>query len=59
MVFQREIDELLNEKQKEMEIGKIKKAIIAGDLDEADVLFKYSLLTPEEYQSIKIEFHQK
>ena len=38
-----------------LEIEKIKKALLVGDFGEADVLFKYSLLTSKEYEAIKRE----
>lgn len=54
-VFQKEIEEMYNKRLKEQEIEKIKKALLAGDFGEADVLFKYSLLTSKEYEAIKRE----
>jgi hypothetical protein len=56
-VFQKEIEEIYNERLKKQEIEKIKEALLAGSLREADILFKYSLLTSkEEYEAIKREF---
>ncbi|MFB8424542.1 hypothetical protein ACFC4S_21255 [Priestia megaterium] len=53
-VFQKEMNEMFNEKEKDKEIEKIKKALIAGDLAEAKVLFKYSEhVTSEEFEEIK------
>lgn len=51
-VFQKEIEKMLNERQKETEIEQIKKALLAGDVEAANVLFKHSLLTVEEYEAI-------
>ena len=52
-IFQREINELYNEKHKESEVNAIKKALITGDLKAANILFKYSSLTKEEYIELK------
>ena len=58
-VFQREIDELYNERHKESEANTIKKALIIGDLKAANVLFKYSSLTVEEYIELKHQLSRK
>ena len=55
-VFQKEIEEIYNERLKKQEIEKIKEALLAGSLREADILFNYSLLTLKEYEAINSEF---
>ncbi|MDQ0217141.1 hypothetical protein [Peribacillus cavernae] len=48
---------MYNEKEKNKEIEKIKKALIAGDEEEAKVLYKYSEhITSNEFEEIKRSF---
>ena len=55
-VFLKEIEEIYTERIKKQEIANIKEALLAGSFREADILFKYSLLTSKEYEAIKREF---
>ena len=48
-VFLKEIEEIYTERIKKQEIANIKEALLAGSFREADILFKYSLLTSKEY----------
>lgn len=54
-VFNTEIEELLKEADKRNDKAKIKKALANDKQNEADVLFKYSSLSINEYEEIKKE----
>ncbi|WP_394238198.1 hypothetical protein [Niallia oryzisoli] len=54
VVLKREISQLLNQYEKNNEIEKIKKAMLAGDLNGAKVLYHYSdNVTSKEFEEIK------
>lgn len=52
-VFDPEIKEILKSAERETDIRKIKQALSAGSVDEANILFKYSVLTSGEYKEIQ------
>ncbi|OCA86562.1 hypothetical protein [Bacillus sp. FJAT-27986] len=54
-VFSQEMNEIFKEFEKKSDREKIKKALLAGELKEAGILFKYSCLTEDEFEEIEIE----
>jgi len=58
-VFDSEINEMLQSAEKKADRDKIIKALTSGSFEEANVLFKYSVLTAEEYKDIQDDLKRR
>ena len=53
--FSNEMNEMFKEFEKKSDKDKIRQALLAGELAEAYILFKYSSLTSDEFEKIEVD----